>query len=267
VNLGIDANLVNKTVQIRWHEGDDSSVASSGWYVDAVAVTNAQAGGACNVGTGVLTVGNDGPICEGGTLSLTADYSQAGLTFSWTGPDGFTSNQQNPSIVSAPAAAGGTYTVNVMSGASTVASNTTDAVIVADGGVCDDADPCTDGDLCGAGACLPGAPAPGPGQAEGVAFSSTTSLSWNPVAGATGYDVVRGTLSTLRSVGFTTAVDTCAANDAASTSITSSHVPDEGETDWFLIRASSACGVGSYDDGTEIAPRDSAIGASGNTCP
>jgi hypothetical protein len=101
VNLGLDANLVNKTIQIRWHEGDDAALPSQGWYVDAVAVNNAQTGGPCNVGTGVLTAGNDGPACEGGTLQLTANYSQAGLSFSWTGPGGFTSNQQNPSIVSA----------------------------------------------------------------------------------------------------------------------------------------------------------------------
>ena len=268
VNLGSDFNMVNRTVQIRWHEGDNNNAVSAlGWFVDAIAVTNAQTGGACEVGTGVLTVGNDGPVCNGGALQLTASYSQAGLTFAWTGPDGFTSNQQNPSIVPATAAAAGTYTVNVMSGASTVASDTTDAVIVADGGACEDANPCTAGDLCGAGVCVPGSPAPPPGLAEGVAFSTTTSLSWNPVAGATGYDVVRGSLSVLRSGGFTPAVDVCPANDIASTSITSSHVPDQGEADWFLIRASSTCGVGSYGDGTQIGPRDPAIGASGNTCP
>ena len=51
VNLGADANLVNKTVQLRWHEGDDSSIASSGWYVDTVAVNNAGVAGACTAGT------------------------------------------------------------------------------------------------------------------------------------------------------------------------------------------------------------------------
>ncbi|HLP20994.1 MAG TPA: gliding motility-associated C-terminal domain-containing protein, partial [Chitinophagales bacterium] len=49
-------------------------------------------------------------ICNTGTISLTA--GGAGITgFSWTGPNGFTSNQQNPTITNATVAASGTYTV------------------------------------------------------------------------------------------------------------------------------------------------------------
>jgi gliding motility-associated-like protein len=59
-----------------------------------------------------VTAGNNGPICEGQTLNLTAT-NVAGATFSWTGPGGFVSALQNPTIPSATVAMGGVYTVTV----------------------------------------------------------------------------------------------------------------------------------------------------------
>jgi len=40
---------------------------------------------------------NNGPLCEGDTLELYADHID-GATYYWYGPDGFTSNEQNPII-------------------------------------------------------------------------------------------------------------------------------------------------------------------------
>jgi hypothetical protein len=56
-NLGGDANLVGKTIKLRWHEGDDSSVSSTGWWVDTVAVNDAQIGGSCAIGTACTAPG------------------------------------------------------------------------------------------------------------------------------------------------------------------------------------------------------------------
>jgi hypothetical protein len=57
------------------------------------------------------TAGNNGPVCEGSTLSLTAS-TISGATYSWTGPNSFTSNQQNPTVsTSATSAMAGTYSV------------------------------------------------------------------------------------------------------------------------------------------------------------
>ena len=54
--------------------------------------------------------GNNGPICAGLTLDLTV-VTIPGATYSWTGPNGFTSNLQNPGIPLATTAASGAYFV------------------------------------------------------------------------------------------------------------------------------------------------------------
>ena len=61
------------------------------------------------------TASNSGPICQGGTLNLFAS-ANGGIppySYSWTGPNSFTSNQQNPTIANIPLANAGTYTVTV----------------------------------------------------------------------------------------------------------------------------------------------------------
>lgn len=47
----------------------------------------------------VVGILNNGPLCEGEDLELTAPFI-AGVTYSWTGPGGFTSTDQSPVIVS-----------------------------------------------------------------------------------------------------------------------------------------------------------------------
>src|SRR5213593_584833 len=82
-----------------------------------VTITNPDAQAA--TGTGILTVSavpsaptasNNGPICAGGTLQLSAS-TVPGATYGWTGPNGFSSNQQNPMIPGATTAASGSYSV------------------------------------------------------------------------------------------------------------------------------------------------------------
>lgn len=60
------------------------------------------------------TAGSNGPICSGTTLNLTASTASTGtISYAWTGPNGFTSNLQNPSIPNVTTAASGTYNVSV----------------------------------------------------------------------------------------------------------------------------------------------------------
>lgn len=54
--------------------------------------------------------GNSGAVCSGDTLFLFAS-SIPNATYSWTGPNGFSSTQQNPVIPNAGTAASGTYSV------------------------------------------------------------------------------------------------------------------------------------------------------------
>lgn len=61
----------------------------------------------CGILPGIAT--NGGPYCVGDDISLTVT-TQAGATYSWTGPNGFLSNQQNPVIPNCTYEMGGTYT-------------------------------------------------------------------------------------------------------------------------------------------------------------
>jgi endonuclease/exonuclease/phosphatase family metal-dependent hydrolase len=74
------------------------------------------------------TAANNGPILEGTTLNLTASTVD-GTTYSWTGPNGFTSTDQNPSISNAPAAASGTYSVTVTDSNGCTAVGSTTATV------------------------------------------------------------------------------------------------------------------------------------------
>lgn len=53
------------------------------------------------------------PVCEGGTLQLFANPPTGGSSYNWTGPCGFSINQQNPIISPAQLCHEGTYCVTV----------------------------------------------------------------------------------------------------------------------------------------------------------
>ncbi|MDY0315056.1 MAG: hypothetical protein RBR32_08260, partial [Bacteroidales bacterium] len=55
---------------------------------------------------------SNSPICEGGTIQLNEIGGEA-VSWAWSGPNGFTSNLQNPSISGANILASGTYTVTI----------------------------------------------------------------------------------------------------------------------------------------------------------
>ena len=72
-------------------------------------------------------VNNSGPYCVGETIQLTAN-GQAGATYSWTGPGGFTSTQQSPTRPNCTMNMAGTYTCTIAVGSQTN-SATTNVVI------------------------------------------------------------------------------------------------------------------------------------------
>jgi len=71
---------------------------------------------------------NSGPICSGGTVNLTSS-TIANATYSWTGPAGFTSLDQNPMNVSPPIAPG-TYDYTVTATVAGVSCTSTTTVTV-----------------------------------------------------------------------------------------------------------------------------------------
>jgi len=69
-------------------------------------------------GTGSVPVANafaDPTFCEGDTLFLFSDFV-SGVNYSWTGPNGFTSTDQNPEILNASTSSEGNYTLIISNG-------------------------------------------------------------------------------------------------------------------------------------------------------
>ena len=76
----------------------------------------------------IPAAGNTGPVCEGGSITLTAS-TIAGATYAWTGPNGFVSAEQNPTIPGATAANAGTYSVTATVAGCTSPAGTTSVVV------------------------------------------------------------------------------------------------------------------------------------------
>ena len=119
--------------------------------------------------------------------------------------------------------------------------------------------------------------APAPPPPSGSAWLSISNsgadaeLAWVAVAGATGYDIVAGDLSALRSSrgDYSVAMEDCLANNRTSTTLTVSAIPPAGQGFWFLVRSENCGGRGTCDSGgaRQVGLRDAEIGASGNDCP
>ena len=97
---------------------------------NACNITFSKTGGTGTTDCGIMPplVGNGGPYCVGETIRLQANTSQQGASFSWTGPGGFTSTQQNPTRPNCTMAMAGTYTCTITIGSQS--NNATTQVVV-----------------------------------------------------------------------------------------------------------------------------------------
>lgn len=90
-------------------------LAATGAYTVTVAANGCSSTSIVNVIVNPIPVtvaGSNSPICQGSDLNLTATTS-VGSTYSWTGPNAFSSALQNPTIIAATLPATGMYTVTV----------------------------------------------------------------------------------------------------------------------------------------------------------
>jgi hypothetical protein len=96
-----------------------------------------------------------------------------------------------------------------------------------------------------------------PHEVRGARFLSPTLLAWNSAVAGSGsgasYDVVRGTLSRLPPG---SSPETCLENDASASTLTDGASADPGTGFYYLVRASNACGVGSFGAGSSGVPHD-----------
>jgi hypothetical protein len=111
----------------------NASLADGGTYSVTVTVNGCTSA----AGTTSVTVtappstpaaSNTGPYCEGGTISLSTPLV-SGATYSWTGPNGFTSAVRTPTRSNATTADAGTYSVTVTVNGCTSAAGTTNVVV------------------------------------------------------------------------------------------------------------------------------------------
>lgn len=109
------------------HSGTYTVVVTlNGCTATSVATTNVQ----IKVRPATPSIANNGPICEGQTLQLSASSATPGVSFNWTGPLAFSSNAQNPTVSNTPVAASGTYAVTtVLNGCASATSAATVAIV------------------------------------------------------------------------------------------------------------------------------------------
>ncbi|MBN8669371.1 MAG: SBBP repeat-containing protein [Chitinophagales bacterium] len=76
-----------------------------------------------------ITAGNNGPLCAGSDLQLTASNTTAGATYNWSGPS-FSNTTQNPTINNVGLANAGVYSVYASLGNCNTATVTTTVSVV-----------------------------------------------------------------------------------------------------------------------------------------
>ncbi|MGA0560308.1 hypothetical protein ACO2Q8_26830 [Larkinella sp. VNQ87] len=94
------------------HNGNYTLVVSDVAGCSGTAIVPVSVTYCCNL---TATAGSNSPQCTGNDLQLTASVQGGSGSFSynWTGPNGFSSTQQNPTIANSTSAVAGSYTVVV----------------------------------------------------------------------------------------------------------------------------------------------------------
>jgi len=121
---GYTSNIANPVIS-------PATLANSGTYSVTISINNCYTDTSIVIAVKPLPVPiaiSNSPVCAGDTLFLTAYSTNGASSYSWTGPNGFTSVNMNPHIANAQPIYSGTYTVDVTLNGCTVP--TTIAVMV-----------------------------------------------------------------------------------------------------------------------------------------
>lgn len=98
-----------------------------------------------------------------------------------------------------------------------------------------------------------------------------TGLSWDPLEGATAYEVVGGDTQALRQSGgdFATSTSVCVASNESGTTASYDGAIPPGQATWFLGREIDGSSPGTYDSGDigQVGSRDAGINTSLAGCP
>jgi len=167
---------------------------------------------------------NNGPLCPGQTLNLTADPVTGG-TYAWTGPGGFTSTQQNPTITNVTTTNGGNYICTVTVGGVASQPCTTLVVVNPNPVITATASPaaicnsnCTNLTASGAStyAWMPGGLS---GTTVNVCptINTTYSVTGTAATGCTGSTTVTVTVNANPTPNVTTTTASCSANNGTAT--------------------------------------------------
>ncbi|MEM4326450.1 MAG: SBBP repeat-containing protein, partial [Candidatus Pacearchaeota archaeon] len=110
----------------------NSTVLHSGWYYVMVTDGNGCQGiDSVQViinANPILILGSNSPLCEGDNLSLSG-LPNGMSSYNWSGPNGFSSAMQNPTLANVTTANAGVYTLTVVDGNGCQGSGTVNVVI------------------------------------------------------------------------------------------------------------------------------------------
>ncbi len=106
-----------------------TSAMSGNYVVTATDANNCSSSNTAQVTVNpllVIVANNNGPICAGATLNLT---SSSGVSWTWSGPNGFSAFSQNGTLTNAQPNLSGTYTVDALDANGCPGSATTNVIV------------------------------------------------------------------------------------------------------------------------------------------
>ncbi len=159
-------------------------------------------------------VTNNGPLCSGNTLNLTATTTATGTaTWNWSGPGGFSSSDRTPSLTNATVAMSGTYQVTVTINSCTSAAGSTVVTVLqtpATPSVSSNSPVCS-GNPLNLSASVSGNPSLSWGWTGPNSFSSTEQ---NPVVSNAATVSMSGTYRVIATANYTSPALNCPSSEA-----------------------------------------------------